>query len=322
LIKERRLDVVNKRNKIIDRIVNSEPDGRRVMEIAKDTDLNRETISIHCKELEYDDLAITRKNKQSPYHLTQKMYGNPRAASFFFQIEATDKIREGDTWISDNSRFCNIDYCFTIINAIYNLKDPDNSHKIRHEFEQLVLFEFGNRIGALVLYTMLQAIRPTKEDVQKIAREKMPLKGKDKDEAGKSWIESISMDRIFQEFSRLPMIRERLIPSKHKQQRQKKNTTQPSSYEMKERDFDMLENMFSSVYPDFYKKLDSIRKNVVNNKLNMIYGAKKAYLQKIEQDPKHTKCNGILLPEIKTNMGGKKVQQCNQCHSWIEVKIK
>jgi hypothetical protein len=41
--------------------------------------------------------------------------------------------------------------------------------------------------------------------------------------------------------------------------------------------------------------------------------------QKIKQDPKHTICNGTVLPEIKTNIEGKKVQQCNKCHRWITI---
>lgn len=91
---------------------------------------------------------------------------------------------------------------------------------------------------------------------------------------------------------------------------------------MDEENFKKLTESFSSIYPEIYKKLEDIRKNVVNNKLNIIYDAKRAYLQKVKQDPNHTKCNGQLLSKPKTNMEGKKVQQCSKCHRWIVIDKK
>jgi hypothetical protein len=87
---------------------------------------------------------------------------------------------------------------------------------------------------------------------------------------------------------------------------------------MNEDSLDNLENIFSCIYPQFYKKLQRIRKHT-DNTLNYIYNKKRAYLQRIKQDPDHTKCNGILLPEIKTDMDGNKVQQCTKCNRWITI---
>ena len=39
-----------------------------------------------------------------------------------------------------------------------------------------------------------------------------------------------------------------------------------------------------------------------------------------KEDSDHTKCDGELLPNIKTNIKGKRVQRCSKCSRWIEVK--
>lgn len=179
-----------------------EPDGRRVQKIADDIHAHRDTIRRLCEKLE-DDHYITRQNKQSAYHLTDKVYGNPANAAPLFQGQALRNIRSWK-WMSLTNKFCNARYCKHVYN---NFKEVSYIH-LRDE---LTLFEFANRMGALIIFVMIQACRPKtrKIDINNMEIDIDP-KGGNKDKIAISWIDSINGSQIFSEFSKMDLVKEGL----------------------------------------------------------------------------------------------------------------
>ena len=98
----------------------------------------------------------------------------------------------------------------------------------------------------------------------------------------------------------------------------------PSILELQEGKFEELEMIFKNTFPKIFKDLERIRtvdipkeidwrKNSVDEKVRRIKELEK-------EDPDHSKCGGQVLPDIRTNIKGKKVQRCSKCYRWIQIK--
>jgi predicted transcriptional regulator len=268
------------RTKILQIIANNEPSGIRVPKIADISDLDRVTVYRHCDKLA-DDNLIKRKNKQAEYHLTQKGFGYPDLSAFLFYSSTIRKILRNDVWM-------------------YRLKLPRSFEDERalKEFDKKMLSEFANRLSAIMLYMMIQALYPHKSSSLKLQNMEVDTDINDpenKDKIERTWIDSINRDSIFREFRTL--LFETIGFKSH------------SLYEMDQEDFQTLVKEYSDIYPQIFGELEDIRKR-----------PKDKYLLNIIEDPYHRKCNGKLLPETQTNGRGKEVQLCSKCHRWIEVK--
>lgn len=77
---------------------------------------------------------------------------------------------------------------------------------------EMELFEFSNRIGALITYACIEGISPHKIN-EKIAgwnldESKLEIRGKDKDSASRQWIKhAVNTDHIFEEFCKLGIVK-------------------------------------------------------------------------------------------------------------------
>jgi hypothetical protein len=193
---ERRSNVSLNKNKILDSVAASQPEGRHVKGIMDDTLLSRATVARLCNELEREGY-ITKKNKQAPYRLTEKPIGDPSNKAFLFQNNAVRNLQKL-VWMSDQSRFLNMKRYKDILR---DSKHIDGNPTL----DQLLLFEFANKIAALILYTLIEVVRPYKI-VNKIRKERIKIKGRDRDNIAKTWIKSINPSRLFHEFSKIDIV--------------------------------------------------------------------------------------------------------------------
>jgi predicted transcriptional regulator len=87
LPRKTRSNVSLNRNSIIGSIERSESKGLKVNAIVRDTGLGRATVERYLRDLE-GGYIVKKENKQAPYHLTQKLNGDPKSKAFLFQSEA------------------------------------------------------------------------------------------------------------------------------------------------------------------------------------------------------------------------------------------
>jgi hypothetical protein len=238
LLPSGRRNVVFVQQKILETIRNHEPEGRHLLDIANDIQKHRDTARRLCNRLQRDHY-ITRRNKQSPYHVTDKAHGDPIDTAVYFQRQALENIRSWK-WLSLTNKFCDKDFCRNIFNDSDQLDLND----------QLTLFEFANRVGALVVYSMIQACRPRKPELNiNNTRIGIDLKGVDKEEIARSWTDSLSGGRIFDEFSKMDLVKKglsRYNPAPFNRQETKKAAIQGFVNSLTENDRENIKRCTSS----------------------------------------------------------------------------
>ena len=74
------------KQRILETIGNHAPEGRHLLDIADDIKKHRDTARKLCHNLARDGYT-TRQNKQAPYHLTDKAYGESIDTAVLFQGE-------------------------------------------------------------------------------------------------------------------------------------------------------------------------------------------------------------------------------------------
>ena len=289
MVRHGRRNVGFNKRKIIESILRSESDGRRTMDIADDTNLSRDTVYTHCQELEKDGY-IYKVNKQSGYHLTDKAYGYPDSGASSFGKAAIRSIYDG---IRNKGLLDTLNEFF--IDETGKSLDL-TTHKA--EMEQKILHEFAIWLGAIIEYTMIQALSPKKS-----ARKILPktdddfvnpfalgIKRGGKNDIFRIWLEKPivpHMMLIFFQFSWLPMVRRGLpihddnktlltkmianpsLPSEYQEHliRKIKQTPQMniddpywSPYEMDKDNFKKLTDAFKNAFPEISEKLDRLIK--------------------------------------------------------------
>jgi predicted transcriptional regulator len=274
----RRIDVIINERSVLESIVTSEPEGRHVFQIAIDVGMSRQRAARYCIKL--DELGlIERKNKEAPYHITEKIYSYPMLGAHFFGNEAIRNIRNRRKWLCDTTRFCNTKLCRSI------LKQNANTGHTHSDLDEINLFEFANRIGALITYIMIQALSPKKilSYNENLLGIDVPIKGKDKFNMSHNWVnKAIIPTSILSEFCKLWMVERGLavfnrlpidksLPpeiqnaflAKQKELRQYDPEDPYSSHlEMDNDNFSKLVNAFEKVYPNLFKEFENLRKRL------------------------------------------------------------
>ncbi len=188
---------------ILNSLAKNEPKGMGIWDLTRDPEVHikdRTTMSKHCTYLANAGW-IHKKNKHSPYRLTSKAFGDPEIRGYFFRREIVNGIMQMKIPPSQPNKFTKIN--------INIRKDPQVQRIFSDEME---LFEFSNRIGALITCACIEAISPHKLN-EKIAgwnvdESRLEIRGKDKDSASRQWIRhAINADYIFEEFCKLQIVK-------------------------------------------------------------------------------------------------------------------
>ena len=182
---------INKR-RIIESILEGEPNGKSRNEISQDTGLNPDTVTEHCKELQ-DDGWISKKNKQAKYHVTDGTYGYPELIGLSFGRGAI-----GTIWNDIRRELLRSGEAIT---------------------EQQLLREFASRLGARIVYIMIQSLSPkmifpnrNDEQLDLVYRINIKnnyrIKREYREKMSREWIEkAIRPIYLLSEFRRLPIVK-------------------------------------------------------------------------------------------------------------------
>jgi hypothetical protein len=295
-----RINVAFNEKKILKAILDHEPEGRHALQIANDVHLDRSTVFRRCRGLE-NDHYILRNHKQAPYHITNKIYGDPEYLTSSFQIEAMNIVSppyKPQLWLSMSSEFCDKKYCERIYDKKMENKDP---------FNRLLLYEFGNRLAAEIIYSMIQSYNKNCSTLYRKDTElsfDTKTKEIDNDRIAKMWTSSINVHRIFQNFNNLNL-----------RFGGKKN-------------YNNLSKVYEETYPEIYKYLETSRYDIEQKaRTERKKPARKWYGNEsnvdIVDEPR-TAEDFLKIPvreRIRQNMGRKYPQLAAKAHEVMKMKI-
>jgi hypothetical protein len=248
--------------------------GKSTSEIEKETKLHRDTVHSLGKELMKLGL-VEKKGHFGNYRLTQKAFQNHIYVGQRLVGELLRHISFRNQYISLNNIFS----CDALIQKFDYLtsQNPEffNEKKNMDEMDAILIYEFSNRIGALITYLVIQAFQSTRESA-------LNKEGTMTDKLVFDWLNNtIKPHFIIFEFLRFTNYARGHIYGKDILQRTKKSdknfTNQASFYEIENKDYDNLNDAFARVYPDLYDLITNIRDSEVS-KNKVIEERRKQYL--------------------------------------------
>lgn len=276
------------RRKILESIIKHHPIGRSTGELTKDTDLTDETVNTHCKELISQGYLHDKENKFGRYKWTGKILGDPKLRAFLFAGKTIRRILLWNKWICKNNKFCRKDFSKKILfhheyckdklhrkilddrikSLSFDLINIDDRNAIKKHFnsvdsqmDQLTLFEFANRIGALITYVLIDAVRPSRKTFGiygAVGEKERTLNRQDKDDWSIDWVSrALNMHMVLWEFCKLWPVQRGMKPF---------IDSQDPSYSFydtaDEENFKKLTDAFRNVYPDLFEELEKIRETL------------------------------------------------------------
>lgn len=238
--------------------------GKTSSELKKELELqgdkmHRDTIYNHCREL-INDGDIVKPNKRGRYFITEKVFNFPEFHASYFGNNAIKSIRKDINRISTSNKFCN---------TTYNKKILEHKLQIDNEKEyyKLQLFEFSNRIGALITYILLQSLNPNK------IYSNLELEGKHKNEIIRSWCKNaVDIHLLLEEFEKLDIINQGLTnywPEKfvEKNGRIKINRIKIdeklSMHDLEEKQFKKIISFYKEIYPHIFDSFEKIKNTTI-----------------------------------------------------------
>lgn len=256
MVRKRRINVGINKSIILESIVRNEPTGGiGTIEISRQTKLHRDTVRRLCKELE-NEFWIFKRHKGDKYHLTEKSRNSPNSVPFFLGDSGLVQSRFWSPICASN-KFCNNRLTRRLIRS-KGMKITGNGILYLYGnrgIEEMVLFEFANRIGALITYLLIQALRPRKSEIA-MDSVLVEVENADDYELARKWIrKAINPESILDIFSDLPLLNRRI---KHIKLREKK-----LSAVVDEKGYRRLIETFRIVYHDIFENLETKRKQIV-----------------------------------------------------------
>jgi hypothetical protein len=279
-------------------IIETSDGGKSTSDLVMETGLSRDRIHEICKEY-MDEGDLYKTGRYGKYRLTPKALGDPSKKGFFFCLEMMKRLSFFEDISADN-KFCNTKY-------IQNIRNRKGLNRNPNALEELALFEFVLIIGSITTYEMLRGIKFASDWSEVNA----------KDALARKWIDNvINPGLILARFADIPEVEQRLKRNNSKERPY-------SFYDMDSKDVGNLMQSFQKVFPEVYRRSEGILSGL-QSKIDSYRKHAKETSERDNQmridDPKHTKCGGELIPEIKTTSDGLKVQQCAKCRRWIKVR--
>jgi hypothetical protein len=297
------------KRKLFSLIEESEPKGLTLGELVKATKkifppkgLHRDRVADICKEYITGGLLKQEpkeKGKFGWYHLGPNAYGDPRLAAFYLQREIMDP---------DFFRLGKEAICFSSEFSIYHgkkqlllspqYKDYLESSNENEALDKLYMFEYSLKLGAILVYQLIQAIR--------YAEATPLLSSFQKDDFVLKWIENAVMPMpLVQTFRRLLPVYKRL--AKPKQVENLQEAESMGWLELEKGEIEGLANIFRNTFGgSFLQKLEGIRSASIPRDLSE-HKHRISESERIEQlrkeDPDHIKCGGVADPLAIKRLG-------------------
>lgn len=268
---------------ILKYILRSEPIGKSTKSLQLYTKLHRDTIHSICKDLITKGLVI-KSSKNGNYHLTEKAYGYVKIQSHRFKEKIKSNMLNWEIPLDMENAFCTY--------------DEENQ---RWNIDELSIFRFANRIGAVIVYTMIEALKPDKW-IQSINRSQGNKKGtkssimnaENKDRLTIQWVRQvIDPITLLWMFAKLPNVktgekryRGRIVepppksflyppdydkrPNKEEIEKAisedertwENDYSSNTQWEVDANKYDKLVETFKKLYPSIYEQLEIIRKGM------------------------------------------------------------
>jgi predicted transcriptional regulator len=331
--KRRELGEETKR-KVFVKILESEPNGMSTQDLVKAIGRDRRTIQGICQDYENEGL-IKKTNKKGQYHLTSKAkrIDNPSVGSFLvlWNMIGSWLFELGDIAMSSSMDFVKVKRVQQILNS---QKRPNETiHK--EAFGKFLLFEFALRVGASILYIMIQSMKYADPSLH--MGESLKISESMKDHLVSNRYKGINPVYFKVMFEELLLILEhRLwkeydfphesprvppdIPEDERMDSVKDDiySRVDRKYEnfqkrvMKEK-FEVMEKMYKDTFPTMFESMQDLA-------FDMVYEPGLAELERMEkEDPDHVKCGGELS-KAKLDLGGRIAKRCLKCKRWFPVE--
>jgi hypothetical protein len=326
------------RQKILETIGRSEPVGKASGELVGETGLHRDYIRLICNDMVAKGLIVRSGSKFGKYHLASKtLKEDPGLNAYLFSRKVSrDFNRLGNGAICGKSIFCNNNFC----KEVFDLAARDENNP-KLPVDEIYFFEFALRLGAIIAYQLLQAIRHTQYNHPKhTSTYNYSISNTLKNEYLLKNIQNtmtpLQLSNIFEHwypiYSRLKPDPECILEVVTNEEearivkQQQEKSAFPSILELQDGKFEELELIYKNTFPQLFEDLERIRTVEVPNEIDWQKHSIDEKIRRIKElekeDPDHSKCGGELLPDIKTNIKGKKVQRCSKCYRWIQIKRK
>jgi hypothetical protein len=188
----------------------------------------------------------------------------------------------------------------------YTLMYYANTGHTHNDLDEINLFEFANRIGALITYIMIQALSPKKilSYNENLLGIDVRIKGKDKYNMSSNWVnKAIIPTLILSEFCKLwmmerglavlnklpidkylpPEIQNYFLATQKEFRQYDPEGSYSSHLEMDNENFSKLVNAFEKVYPNLFKEFENLRKGLpaeLDSLIRTVKEEKKIKIQK------------------------------------------
>lgn len=300
----RRNQGIRTKEKVFSIITESGHIGKSSAELREDTGLSRDRIHTICKEY-MDEGMLYKTGRYGIYLLTQKALGDPARKGRLFGLKIMKDFLSFDYVSANSGKFCNTAYIDNIVNDIKMRNTKLSINRDPNIKDQLFLFEFAVRIGAIITYEMIRALTFASDSSEGM---------KEKDQRAWKWVDNvINAKSILASFADIWVAKKGLKRTKF---------DRGPFYDMDKKELETLLQSFQNVFPEVYKKSEDIISGLQSRIDSDREYAKEVFDREKQmeiEDPKHTKCGGQLIPVIKTSLEGIKVQQCSKCHRWIKI---
>jgi len=255
------------------------PNGKSTAEMEESIEIHHDTVLRKCNELREDGLVLKKGGKRGKYYLTEHALGEPNLIAGRFGHRAIIEVMDQEVPLCLDNVFCNKQIIRTILDSvkisrsttekdgilnIYKRLQLKNHSRIlepeatqAEDLRKLQMFETVNRIGALVTYFLIDALNPNKIPI--VTGKKSKIKYIQKEGAMQT---DLIDRRLRNELQPLLLLWEfKNLLTKERVSLNTKDKIR-SPYHIFERDFKLLLNTFSDIYPNISKKLESVKKEI------------------------------------------------------------
>jgi DNA-binding Lrp family transcriptional regulator len=320
--------------------------GISVNELAKKMGINRSTVSRNCEVLEAERM-IARDSKKSGYRLTELAMSEPTFHKRVLRIGPSDKLWEMEIPLSqlDEESYKEDlkligesaeyeDQLFSLSDpkrkaAIYDIEKKNTKIIQQNKFfcfdldmyenemngenrsytEDVELFLFANKIGALITKILMLSMTPYSLSLGRSRIRHELLRQIDESEKHSNTLKflksMVNPITILEEFCKLHIV--------------KRGLSGPT-YEMDEKNFGKLKNIYDRVFEFISKRLDNFEgdSNSHLRARQKLLNQYKTSVRRLERnDPNHTKCKGEIVPVFFSPSG--KTRICKKCQRYFKT---
>lgn len=317
------------KQRILDCITISMPYGRSTAELIQETDLDRDTIYSHCKEMK-DSGIIVKQGKFGKYKVTDRFYKNPMyvAQSLMKEIFQDPSFRA--PYMSLNKEFIS-EKLIRELDYLTN-QDPDffKIAQNRAKMDTILIHEFANRIGAIITYLIIYPFQFSRHSLNTLGKlsigrnkvrnqhqQQKTVDGNLMDKIITEWISrALQPILILNEFIRfMNYTRGRIYGEDILRLTKKLDMNDPSSwsfYEIESREYQKLIDAIATVYPEIFHIMENISKKELPKKID-------TRLEQHNRQVKYLSCRSHLFrTETSENI---QYYTCSRCGERHKVRL-